>query len=110
MRLLDAEREVAMLKHTFAVLVAAAALAACSDSDARLTPAGPAALRVDDGLGRAPFVGINPAALRSELINNSVGCPAVQPFLVRANLVFQITGDDVLFISSVRMQFTDTSG
>jgi hypothetical protein len=34
----------------------------------------------------------------------------VQPFLVRANLVFRVNGDDVLFISSVRMLFTDTSG
>jgi hypothetical protein len=104
--------EVAMVNKRLSVIVAAAALAAaCSDSDARLAPAGPAALRADDGFSeRAPFVGINPTSLTSELINSSVACPAVQPFLVRTNLVIRPNPDDFVFISSVRMQFTDTAG
>lgn len=100
-----------MLKKLFAVFVAAAALAACSDSDARLTATGPAPLRSDDGfLKPAPFVGINPSSLASELINNSVACPAVQPFLVRFNLLIRADGDSAVFISSVQMRFTDTFG
>jgi hypothetical protein len=102
-----------MCKQIFAVIVVAAALAAaaCSDSDARLTTTGPAALRTNDSpFDRAPFVGINPSTLTSELIDNFVACPAVQPFLVRANLLIRANGDDDIFISSVRMQFTDTSG
>ena len=101
-----------MLYKKLSMFVAAAAMAAaCSDSDARLAPAGPAALRTDDtSFGRAPFVGINPASLTSELIDNFVACPAFQPFLVRANLLIRSNSDDVVFISNVRMQFTDTSG
>jgi hypothetical protein len=102
-----------MLKQTFAVVLVAAALAAaaCSDSDARLTATGPAALRSSDGpFGRAPFVGINPSILTSELINNFVACPTVQPFLVTANLLIRADGDSAIFVNSVRMRFTDTSG
>src|SRR4026208_448945 len=112
-RLLDGRCEVAMCKQIFAVIVVAAALAAaaCSDTDARLTTTGPAALRTNDGpFDRAPFVGINPSTLTSELINNFVACPAVQPFLVRTNLLIRANGDDDIFLSSVRMRFTDTSG
>ena len=113
MRLLDAGCEVAMLKQIFAGIVVAAALAvaACSDSETRLTATGPSGLQSKDNpFDGAPFVGINPSALTSELIDNFVACPAVQPFLVRANLLIRANGDDDIFISSVRMQFTDTSG
>lgn len=102
-----------MLKQILAVIVVAAALAvaACSDSDARLTATGPSGLQSNDNpFDGAPFVGINPSALTSELIDNFVACPAVQPFLVRANLLIRANGDDDIFISSVRIQFTDTSG
>lgn len=101
-----------MLNKKLAVIVAAAALAvsACSDNDARSTVTGPAALRSNDNpFDRAPFVGINPTSLTSELIDSSVACPAVQPFLIRANLLIRANSDDVI-ISSVLMQFTDTSG
>ena len=102
-----------MLNRKLAVIVTAAALAACacSDSDARRTATGPAALESNDNpFGRAPFVGVNPTSLTSELIDSFVACPAVPPFLVRANLLIRANSDDVVFISSVRMQFTDTSG
>jgi hypothetical protein len=102
-----------MLKQIFAAVVVAAALsaAACSDGDARLTPSGPQALRENDNwLAPAPFVGITSSVLSAQLINNFVACPAIQPFLVTANIVVRADGDAAVFIDSVRMRFTDTSG
>ena len=97
---------------TIVIVVAALAAAACSDTDARLTATGPtAALRADEGLfGRAPFVGINPSTLTSELLDNVAFCPRVQPFLVRANLLIRVDGDTALFVDTIRMQFFDTFG
>jgi hypothetical protein len=113
MRLLDARCEVAMLKQILAVIVVAAALAvaACSDSETRLTATGPSGLQSNDNPFKgAPFVGINPSALTSELINNSVACPAVQPFLVDATVVIRSDRNAAIFIDSIRMRFTDTTG
>jgi hypothetical protein len=102
-----------MLKKISAVFVVAVALAvaACGDGDARLTTTGPAALTMDDNpFGRAPFVGVSPNTLTPELINNSVACPAVQPFLVRANLQIRVDGDTAVSVDSIRMQFVDVTG
>jgi hypothetical protein len=113
MRLLDARCEVAMLKQILAGIVVAAALAvaACSDSETRLTATGPSGLQSNDNpFSGAPFVGINPSALTSKLIDNSVACPAVQPFLIDATVVVRTDRNAPIFIDSIRMQFTDTRG
>ena len=102
-----------MLKRTFAAVVVAAALsaAACSDGDARLTPSGPQALRENNNwVAPAPFVGITSSVLSAQLIDNFVACPAIQPFLVTANIVVRADGDAPVFIDRVRIRFTDTSG
>jgi hypothetical protein len=100
-----------MWKPTSAVIVLAAVLAAaCSDGDAPLAPTGAAALQSNDWMRPAPFVGVTPSVLSAQLIDNSVACPAVQPFLVDATVVVRTDRNAPIFIDSIRMQFTDTRG
>ena len=58
----------------------------------------------------APFVGVTPSVPSAQLINNSVACPAIQPFLVDATVVVRTDRNAAIFIDSIRMRFTDTTG
>lgn len=99
-----------MFKQTAAIALVAASLltAACSDTDTRVTATGPAALDVGSPFGTAPFAGLSPTQLSSELIGNT-RCPDAQPFRVLANLSIR-ADNDAVFLREVRMRFTDSSG
>ena len=100
-----------MWKRTSAVIILAAVLAAaCSDGDAPLAPTGAAALQSNDWMRPAPFVGVTPSVLSAQPINDFGACPAVQPFLVNATVLVRTDRNAPIFIDSIRMRFTDTTG
>jgi hypothetical protein len=86
----------------FLVLVSGLA-ASCSDTDARLGMTEPT------GIGMSTLkVAATPATSRAQPVDNPV-CPAVAPFKVPLTVVVSTDGSSV-FISSIRAEFTDTSG
>ena len=99
-----------MFKQSAAIALAAASLltAACSDTDTRVTATSPATLDVGSPFGNAPFAGLSPTQLSSELIGNA-RCPDAHPFRVSANLSVRADAD-AFFVREVRMRFTDSSG
>jgi hypothetical protein len=87
------------------LLVVASALAAsCSDSDARLSMTEPTSIGTS-----AVKVAAMSATSSAQPVNDPV-CPAVAPFKVPLGVVVSTNGSSTVVITSIRAEFTDTTG
>ena len=87
------------------LLVVTSALAAsCSDTDARLGMTEPTAIGTS-----ALKVAAMSATSSAQPVNDPV-CPAVAPFKVPLGVVVSTNGSSTVVITSIRAEFTDTTG
>jgi hypothetical protein len=98
-------QQLARASHLLAAGVLTALLtASCSDTDARLGATQPSGISTS-----TVKVAATTATTSAEPVNDPV-CPAVAPFRVPLGVVVSANGSSTVAISSIRAQFTDTTG
>jgi len=91
---------------TAAGLAAAGLTAACSGTMTHDSPTSPTT--VTDA-SSASFSAASPTVVAQLVGHGGSGCPAVAPFNVPINLVVRVDGGVNVFVTQIRMQFTDPS-
>ena len=95
-----------MHRRLAALTFLAALAAACGDSDPQLTATSPQRLHL---ASTTTFATLNSSTLTSQLSRGGA-CPQFHPYFATVGLTIHGDADTVLQISSVRLQFFDTSG
>jgi hypothetical protein len=90
---------------TAAALVAAGLNASCSGTIAHDSPTEPTTV---SAASSASFSAAFPTVV-AQVVGHSGGCPTVAPFSVPINLVVRVNGGVNVFITQIRMRFTDPS-
>jgi hypothetical protein len=86
------------------IVVVACLVSGCSDSTALVTTTGPTSVSAE----LAAFSASAGAVFSQQMGRTS--CPTVPPFVIPINLVVRVDGGINVFVTTVSMQFVDTTG
>ena len=86
------------------IVVVACLVSGCSDSTALVTTTGPTSVSAE----LATFSASAGAVFTQQMGRPS--CPTVPPFVIPINLVVRVDGGINVFVTTVSMQFVDTTG